>query len=98
MAKRGRVEARQQRRAVAAGRDVATAQIGDDRDAGRFDETRGRIDLQREAELRSMADGQPVSADRADLVRLGPRIDERALQPGPLFAKARALYWDFAHG
>ncbi len=26
------------------------------------------------------------------------RIDERALQPGPLFAKARALYWAFAHG
>ncbi|MGL5362403.1 MAG: branched-chain amino acid aminotransferase [Bosea sp. (in: a-proteobacteria)] len=25
------------------------------------------------------------------------RIDERALQPGPLFNKARALYWDFAH-
>ncbi|MGL4975395.1 MAG: branched-chain amino acid aminotransferase [Bosea sp. (in: a-proteobacteria)] len=25
------------------------------------------------------------------------RIDERALQPGPLFNKARGLYWDFAH-
>jgi branched-chain amino acid aminotransferase len=25
------------------------------------------------------------------------RIDERDLQPGPLFRKARALYWDFAH-
>jgi branched-chain amino acid aminotransferase len=26
------------------------------------------------------------------------RIGERSLQPGPLFRKARALYWDFAHG
>lgn len=26
------------------------------------------------------------------------RIDDRALQPGPMFARARALYWAFAHG
>jgi branched-chain amino acid aminotransferase len=26
------------------------------------------------------------------------RIDDRALQPGPLYRKARALYWAFAHG
>jgi branched-chain amino acid aminotransferase len=25
------------------------------------------------------------------------RIEERALQPGPLYRRARALYWDFAH-
>src|SRR4029078_9284418 len=25
------------------------------------------------------------------------RIDERSLQPGPLYRKARELYWDFAH-
>jgi branched-chain amino acid aminotransferase len=25
------------------------------------------------------------------------RIESRNLQPGPVFAKARALYWDFAH-
>jgi len=25
------------------------------------------------------------------------RIEERALQPGPLYARARALYWAFAH-
>jgi branched-chain amino acid aminotransferase len=25
------------------------------------------------------------------------RIDDRNLQPGPMFRKARALYWDFAH-
>ncbi|MBB1091571.1 branched-chain amino acid aminotransferase [Rhodopseudomonas palustris] len=25
------------------------------------------------------------------------RIDDRSLQPGPFFAKARKLYWDFAH-
>ncbi|MBV9346602.1 MAG: branched-chain amino acid aminotransferase [Pseudolabrys sp.] len=26
------------------------------------------------------------------------RIGERSLQPGPLYRKARELYWDFAHG
>jgi branched-chain amino acid aminotransferase len=26
------------------------------------------------------------------------RIEQRSLQPGPLFTKARKLYWDFAHG
>ena len=26
------------------------------------------------------------------------RIDTRNLQPGPFYAKARALYWQFAHG
>jgi branched-chain amino acid aminotransferase len=26
------------------------------------------------------------------------RIDERKLAPGPFYAKARALYWEFAHG
>jgi branched-chain amino acid aminotransferase len=25
------------------------------------------------------------------------RIEERSLQPGPLFRKARELYWEFAH-
>jgi len=25
------------------------------------------------------------------------RIEERSLQPGPMFRKARALYWDYAH-
>ena len=25
------------------------------------------------------------------------RIGERSLQPGPMFRKARALYWEFAH-
>ncbi|WP_263989847.1 branched-chain amino acid aminotransferase [Rhodopseudomonas palustris] len=26
------------------------------------------------------------------------RIDHRSLQPGPFYAKARKLYWEFAHG
>ena len=26
------------------------------------------------------------------------RIEDRALQPGPLYRRARDLYWDFAHG
>jgi branched-chain amino acid aminotransferase len=25
------------------------------------------------------------------------RIDQRSLQPGPLYRKARDLYWEFAH-
>jgi branched-chain amino acid aminotransferase len=25
------------------------------------------------------------------------RIDDRTLQPGPLYTKARQLYWEFAH-
>jgi branched-chain amino acid aminotransferase len=25
------------------------------------------------------------------------RIDERSLQPGPLYPKAREVYWDYAH-
>ena len=25
------------------------------------------------------------------------KIDERSLQPGPIYRKARELYWDFAH-
>jgi branched-chain amino acid aminotransferase len=25
------------------------------------------------------------------------RIDDRSLQPGPLFQRARKLYWEFAH-
>ena len=25
------------------------------------------------------------------------RIDDRELQPGPFFTKARKLYWEFAH-
>jgi branched-chain amino acid aminotransferase len=26
------------------------------------------------------------------------RIDDRPLQPGPVFRRARELYWDFAYG
>src|SRR5205823_2239715 len=34
-----------------------------------------------------------------NLIKVMPvtRIDDRALQPGPMYRKARALYWDFAH-
>jgi branched-chain amino acid aminotransferase len=30
-------------------------------------------------------------------VRACNRIDDRSLQPGPLYRQARELYWDFAH-
>ena len=26
------------------------------------------------------------------------RIDDRSLQPGPFYTRARKLYWEFAHG
>jgi branched-chain amino acid aminotransferase len=26
------------------------------------------------------------------------RIDDRDLQPGPVYARARELYWDWSHG
>jgi branched-chain amino acid aminotransferase len=31
-------------------------------------------------------------------VRSVNRIDDRSLQPGPFYRRARELYWDFAHG
>jgi len=35
-----------------------------------------------------------------NFAKLAPitRIDERQLAPGPFYAKARSLYWEFAHG
>jgi branched-chain amino acid aminotransferase len=30
-------------------------------------------------------------------VRAVNRIDDRSLQPGPFYRRARELYWDFAH-
>ena len=54
----------------------------------------------REATLR-YADFQSAdeifSAGNFSKVMPVTRIDERHLQPGPFFAKARKLYWDFAH-
>ena len=39
-------------------------------------------------------------ADVGGLSKVLPitRIGERALQPGPLYRKAREVYWAFAHG
>jgi len=36
---------------------------------------------------------------RGNFAKVAPviRIDERSLQPGPFYKKARKLYWDFAH-
>ena len=36
----------------------------------------------------------------SDFAKVTPvtRIGERALEPGPIYRRARALYWDFAHG
>jgi branched-chain amino acid aminotransferase len=31
-------------------------------------------------------------------VRAVNRVDDRSLQPGPFYRRARELYWDFAHG
>ena len=45
-----------------------------------------------------------VSADEifssGNFAKVAPviRIDDRSLQPGPFYQRARKLYWDFAHG
>jgi len=53
---------------------------------------------------KSLTYAEFTSADEifstGNFFKLSPviRIDERQLAPGPLYTKARALYWDFAHG
>ena len=47
-------------------------------------------DLKRAAEIFS-------TGNHAKVVPI-TRIEDRDLQPGPLYQKARQLYWDYAHG
>ena len=65
----GAMEGRHQRRALAAGRDVAAAEVGDDVDAGQLGEQRRRVELHRVAGAVELARPMPhrlaVAADRA---------------------------------
>ena len=65
------MEGRHQRRALAAGGDVAAAEVGDGGDAGAFGDDVAVAELQREraavAPLRAVAHGLAVRADRAHL-------------------------------
>ena len=54
-----------------------------------------------EATLRYPISRPPTRSSRPATTprwRRSSRIDDRALQPGPLYRKARELYWEFAHG
>ena len=48
--------------------------------------------------------GEPADDDEVfttgNLSKVMPitRVEDRELQPGPLFRRARELYWDYAHG
>ena len=57
------VESRYQGRALAAGRDVAAAEVGHDRDAGQFGKQCRVVELQRVAMLGHMPDRLPMTAD-----------------------------------
>jgi iron-sulfur cluster insertion protein len=59
------VECRHQRRALAAGGDVARAEIGYDVDAAEFGQQCWRVELDRVAELGAMANGLAMGADGA---------------------------------
>jgi branched-chain amino acid aminotransferase len=43
------------------------------------------------------AAGEIFSTGNFQKVAPMTRIDTRELQPGPMYQKARALYWEFAH-
>ena len=75
------VEGGHQRRTLAAGGDVAAAEVGDHRDAGEFGKQRGIADLQGVAVLRAVSHGLAVAADRADL--FGRRSRREASSPLP---------------
>ena len=65
-AEHGGVKGRHERRALAAGGDVAAAEIGDHVDVRHFREQRGIVDLPRVAFFRPMPHRLAVHADRAD--------------------------------
>lgn len=68
IAKQRLMEGRYQRGALAAGCDVAAAEVGDDIDAGQFRQQGGVADLHREVASGFMPDGLTVTADGTDFV------------------------------
>ena len=66
------MERRRERRAVAAGRDIAAAEIGDHVEVGKLGEQRRIVELARVAALRTVPDRLAMHADRANLVARQP--------------------------
>ena len=67
--KNGLVKSGHQRRALAAGRHVAAAQVGDDIDARQFGQQGRVVQLARKAQFGAVADGLAMRADGGDGVR-----------------------------
>ncbi len=65
----GGVEGRHERRALAAGREVAAAEVRHDVDLRQFGQSGGRIELDRVARRGAVPDRLAVSADREDVGR-----------------------------
>jgi hypothetical protein len=60
------MEGGRERRALAARRDVAAPEVGDDRDTGELGEQRRVSDLRGEAQIGPVANRLAVAADRPD--------------------------------
>ena len=95
------MERRHQWRAMAAGGDIATAEIGDHAHAAAFGDGRGIAELQGEGQLavRAMAQGLAVRADRFDAAGCHPAcLDRRLRGLGECAADAHVEFADFVEG
>ena len=72
--KHTRVKGRNERRAMSSGSHVATPEVSNDIDATQFGEPSRRIELDRVAELRLVADRLAVRPDRGDRDGRGRRL------------------------
>ncbi len=96
------VQRSHQRRALPPGRDVATAEIGDYRDARRLGEPRGVGKLCRVSQLGTMTDRLAMDADRDDLGARDPGLPEHggdragAAVHQRVRGKRRTMYFVFA--
>ena len=86
------VESRHQRRALAAGGDVAAAEVGHDGDAGQFGKQCRVVELQRVAVLGRVADRLPMAADRT-CTAVSPRRLSRASARPPHWHKLAPGGW-----
>src|SRR5262249_33653799 len=78
-----------ERRALAARRDVAAAEVGDDANAGELGEQGGIADLRGETELRPVADRLAMAADGAGRPGAGTCRGEQLSRGGGIRASAR---------
>ena len=84
------VEGRHEWRTLAAGGDVATAEVGDDIDAGQLGEQRWRVQLNGVAETvelaRTVPDGLAVATDRGDIRARDRGVPEQSIDQRRVFA------------